>query len=97
MSLVVFPANDNLHDGSLPAEGHFTVPIPLLLQRAKSLELSKNILYHSLPRYLLESQILLSLGSINGISPLIDGSLLVLGNMGDGIIKIRSGLSGILC
>jgi hypothetical protein len=80
-----------------PAEGPFTVPILLLLQRTKSLELSKNILDHSLPRDLLESQVLLSLGSVDSISPLIDRSLLILGNFGDGSVKIWSGLSGILC
>ena len=98
MPLVIYPANnDNLHDTSLPAEGPFPVPILLLLQRTKSLELSKNILDHSLPRYLLESQVLLGLGRINGISPLIDWCLLVLGNLWDGSVKIGSGLSGILC
>lgn len=78
--------NDNLHDGSLPAEGPFTVPILLLLQRTKSLELSKNILDHCLPRYLLESQVLLGLTSIDSISSLIDRSLLILGNFGDGSV-----------
>jgi hypothetical protein len=81
----------------ISAEGPFTVPIHLLLQRTKSLELSKNILDHSLPRDLLESQILLSLTSIDSISSLIDRSLLVLSDLGDGSVQIRSGLSGILC
>jgi hypothetical protein len=97
MTLVIYPANDNLHDLSLRTEGTFTVPIHLLLQRTKSLELSKNILDHSLPRYLLESQVLLSFGSIDSISSLIDWSLLVLGNLWDGSVKIGSGFSGILC
>jgi hypothetical protein len=97
MTLVIYPANDNLHDLSLRTEGTFTVPIHSLLQRTKSLELSKNILDHSLPRYLLESQVLLSFGSIDSISSLIDWSLLVLGNLWDGSVKIGSGFSGILC
>ena len=70
----------------IPAEGPFTVPIHLLLQRTKSLELSKDILDHRLPRYLLESQILLSLTRIDSISPLIDRCLLILGNFGDGSV-----------
>ena len=86
MSLVIHPANDDLHDTSLPAEGPFPVPILLLLQCTKSLELSKNILDHSLPRYLLESQVLLSLTSVDSISPLIDRCLLVLRDMGDGSV-----------
>jgi hypothetical protein len=87
MSLVVFPANDNLHDDLYsPAEGTSTPSCLLLLQRTQSLELSKNILDHSLPRYLLESQVLLSLTSVDSISPLIDRCLLVLRDMGDGSV-----------
>jgi len=97
MSIAVYPANNNLHDSASPAEGPFTVPIHLLLQRTKSLELSKNILDHSLPRDLLESQVLLGLTRIDSISSLIDWCLLVLSDFGDRSIKIGSGLSRILC
>jgi hypothetical protein len=69
-----------------PAEGPFTLSILLLLQRTQSLELSKNILDHCLPRYLLESQVLLRFTRIDSISPLIDRCLLVLSDFGDGSV-----------
>jgi hypothetical protein len=86
MPLVLYPADDNLHDSPLPAEGPFTLPILLLLQRTKSLELGKNILDHSLPRDLLESQVLLRFTRIDSISSLINWCLLILSNFWDGSV-----------